>query len=84
MSTFLFALAYNKGDVRAYLLAGEVIGWILYYITVGEIIYRFSEAIARFIKKALSKFIKIICNFAIKIANKCKIRSRKKQGKVEM
>ncbi len=82
--TFLFTLAYNKGDVRAYLIAGEIIGWILYYITIGEIVYHFSEAIARFIKKILSKFIKIIRNLVIKIVNKCKIRSRKKQEKVGM
>ena len=84
ISTFLFALAYNKGDVRAYLIVGEIIGWIIYYITIGEIVYRFSEAIAKFIKKILMKFTKLICKPLIKIVNKLKIKCRRKERKVEM
>ena len=48
--TFLFVLGVNSGNSRFYILAGEGIGWIVYHITIGEIIYRSSNRIVKNIK----------------------------------
>lgn len=37
--TFLFVLILNYGESRFYILAGEALGWILYHISLGDIIY---------------------------------------------
>ena len=41
--TFLFVLGVNSGNSRFYILAGEGIGWIIYHVTLGEIIYKCSN-----------------------------------------
>lgn len=51
--TFLLALGVNYGEVRFYILAGEAIGWCLYYLTVGMVTYR----VFRFVSKIIRKFI---------------------------
>ena len=35
--TFLLALGVSYGEVRFYILAGELIGWCLYYLTAGMV-----------------------------------------------
>jgi len=56
LMTFLFVLRINSGDSRFYILAGEGIGWILYHISFGEVIYRCSNKIVSKIKFQLEKF----------------------------
>lgn len=51
--TFLLALGVNYGEVRFYILAGEVIGWCLYYLTVGMVTIQ----VFRFVSKAVRKII---------------------------
>ncbi len=48
--TFIFVLGVNSGDSRFYILAGEGIGWIIYHITLGDIIYKYSSKIVLSIK----------------------------------
>ncbi len=55
LMTFLFVLKMNSGDSRFYILAGEGIGWILYHISLGEIIYRCSNKIVSTVKSQLEK-----------------------------
>ena len=38
--TFLFVLIFNYGESRFYILAGEALGWIIYHISLGDLIYR--------------------------------------------
>lgn len=68
VSTFLFILFINSGEIRFYILAAEIMGWILYYITLGNLIYnifyRFSIVIKKFfmrIFKSISAPVKKIC-----------------------
>lgn len=64
--TFLFVLSVNSGNSRFYILAGEGIGWIVYHITIGEVIYKCSNKTVNFVKskivalknKLLKKFSK--------------------------
>ena len=51
--TFIFVLGVNSGDSRFYILAGEGIGWIIYHITLGEIIYKYSSKIVSSIKSKI-------------------------------
>lgn len=74
--TFLFVLGFNSGEARFYILAGEGIGWIIYHITLGEVIYRCSGGMVRFFSfkiKHISNKIKNFVNFTAK--NKQKINN---------
>ena len=53
MLTFVFVLSFNSGDSRFYILAGEGIGWIVYHITLGEFIYKFSGKIVKKIRESI-------------------------------
>lgn len=39
-ATFVFVLILNCGESRFYILAGEALGWILYHISLGDLIYK--------------------------------------------
>lgn len=76
--TFLVALGVNYGEVRFYILAGEIIGWCLYYLTVGMITIR----VFRFISSILHRFLidpikKILVKFFHWIIKKLKILGKK-------
>lgn len=53
--TFIFILGFNSGDSRFYILAGEGIGWIVYHLTIGELIYRMSNKTVKTFKNLLGK-----------------------------
>ncbi len=68
--TFFFSLCYNKGDVRAFILLGELIGFLLFRFTVGlltgkifYIIYLLFNKIFSFIKKIIKLFVTILIGF---------------------
>ncbi len=70
--TFLFVLGFNRGEARFYILAGEGIGWILYHITLGELIYRCSGKLVKFL------------NLKVKsIFGKIKYGQREKSGEID-
>lgn len=41
--TFLFALTVHDGSVRGYVLFGELLGFLVYYFTVGVLVMRFFD-----------------------------------------
>ncbi len=57
--TFAFLLAVNNGIIRAYLLAGEVLGAVAYYLTVGKLVYKIADKIISLIRKALHMLYRI-------------------------
>lgn len=76
--TFLLALGVNYGDVRFYILAGEVIGWCLYYLTVGMVTYQVFRFVTRIAHKFLIDPIKgLILKLFHWIFRKIKIFSKK-------
>lgn len=82
--TFLFALAYNYGEIRFYIIAGGLIGWIVYYMTIGEIVYRFSDKILNLVRKIIKKVWRVIFRPMVFIFNKIKVimsKIRDKKGK---
>lgn len=68
--SFLFILKYNAGTVRFYILAGEGIGFLLFYIFPGNLAGHFFRKTAN---KIISRKNGIMQNAAVKSA---KIRER--------
>lgn len=92
LATFTFMLFFSEGQIRAYILIGEFLGWLLYYYTIGALVFRMSKAIIRAIKAVLRWLYKIfihpfvrlfgwigkkICKFFMNIRNKLKNQRQK-------
>ncbi len=68
--TFLFVLKFNHGEVRFYILAGEGIGWIIYHITLGEWIYKFSSKIVKKLNFKILQFTNKIKLFSARFTKR--------------
>ena len=55
--TFLTALATNYGELRFYIVAGEMIGICVYFLTLGEITVRLARLLF-YIRSVISRFLK--------------------------
>lgn len=51
--TFFFLLLFSEGQVRLYILLGELLGFIVYYFTVGSLVIGASKWIIRQVKRFL-------------------------------
>lgn len=58
--TSLFSLPFNKGDVRAFILFGEAVGFLTYRITLGSIMGKVYAFLARKIRSFVQKIRKIL------------------------
>ena len=58
--TYLFILAVNFGEIRAYLLFGEIIGGVIYYTLIGTYVSRAADKVASTLKKFFSHVFKLI------------------------
>ena len=65
--SFLFILTVNSGQLRIFLLAGIIIGMIVYFFTVGTLVMRASKAIINFIRKVLRVLYKTLILPIIKL-----------------
>ena len=59
-ATFIFALTVNEGQIRFYLLAGEAIGFAVYYFSLGAIIFSISEFLVDKVKRCFKKIFKTL------------------------
>lgn len=57
--TALFALPFNKGDVRAFIIFGEAVGFLSYRLTLGSVMGKFYSHLARLLRTFLQKIYKI-------------------------
>lgn len=60
MGTFLFCLTVNEGEIRLFLVLGEIAGFFTYYFSLGVIIFSYSEKIITFIKRLTRSILRII------------------------
>lgn len=67
--TFFFSLCYNKGDIRFFILVGELCGFLLFRYTLGLITGKFFYGINFFIKLVFS-FIKKFFSAIVAILTK--------------
>ena len=58
--TFTFIFTFNYGEIRLYILAGELLGFIVYYITVGSLMIKIISAILSFLRKVKNKVKRVI------------------------
>ena len=73
--TLRFALEWEHGRLRSYLLLGELLGWLLCHFTVGQLIYRTAKRLLRWLNSHLFRPVakllhKILC-LPGKILKKC-------------
>lgn len=61
--TSLFALPFNKGSVRAFVLFGEAVGFLGYRLTIGSVTGRIYAGIARILKRFFKKICEILKKF---------------------
>lgn len=86
--TFLFCLSVTNGEVRSYIILGELIGFFVFYLSFGSVAVKFTEksvkkiaaAFKRFFRLVFSPFIKIFKVISLKFSRlKKKV---KKRGKI--
>lgn len=58
--TFLFFLATNKGEFRSYMIFGEVLGWLFYYLSFGLAAKSFTDTFVKAIHTVFKFIIKVI------------------------
>lgn len=66
--TFLFFLAINNGKVRGYAFIAELLGWFVYYFSLGTVAIKCSKATTRFIKWLYKQISKPVI-FLIRLIN---------------
>ena len=74
----------NMGEIRLFAILGELIGFIIYYLTFGSFVYSISGKLIALIRRVLSWLFKIISypfikayRFAAKIAGKIGLKLKK-------
>ncbi len=52
--TFCFIMVVDSGRVRLYVALGEILGWFIYYFSLGAIAIRFTNAVTAFFRRIFS------------------------------
>ncbi len=60
LCTFSFVLAFHDGKLRAFILAGELLGAVLYFFTLSLLLIRVSRKIIGFLKKVLRAVFRFV------------------------
>ncbi len=58
--SYIFFLVVNEGDIRAFLLLGEGIGFAIYYFSLGVVVFTASEKIVDTTKKIMLKVFQVV------------------------
>lgn len=66
-ATFLYALPFNYGSVRYFVLFGEAVGFVVYRFTVGEVNSCIYQVIIAFFRKIIEKTLKYTRVFSNKL-----------------
>lgn len=75
--SYIFILACNKGEVRLYIITGEIIGAAFYYFSFGVAVIRITDIIVRFIKKFFHSLF-IVITYPFKLLHKLFLKISKK------
>ncbi len=60
LATWWFLVEFCSGRVRVYALLGELLGFLLYHFTVGEVVIRILEAVVRLIRGVFRGIYRIL------------------------
>lgn len=58
--TFLFALTLLNGGIRGYVLFGELLGFLIYYISFGTFVVRLTDKIAATLRRVFQTVFRVI------------------------
>lgn len=58
--SYIFILAANKGEVRSYIIIGELLGAIFYYFSLGIALMKLTDKLVALLKRVYSLIFKII------------------------
>lgn len=90
LGTFIFFLATNKGEFRSYMIFGEILGWIFYYLSFGLAAKSFTDAfvnaihtVFKFVFKIISAPFLLIFKVFLKINEKISLVSQKVTKKMQ-
>lgn len=87
VTTFLFSVAMTWGSLRYYVVFGELVGFFLFYLIVGELILKCSKAITGFLsnvyffltnpfRRLFKKLFSVIAKLTEKLRKKLKFKKR--------
>lgn len=68
--TFIFFMTVNEGEFRIYLILGEAVGFCVYSLSFGVVVFAFGELWIYYLKTALSKFFSFIFSPFIRLAKR--------------
>ncbi len=68
--TFGFIMVVDSGRVRLYVASGEILGWLIYYFSLGSIAIRVTNAVTGFFGHLFSCIFKFIRRVFSKIGSK--------------
>lgn len=71
LTVFFFSLAFLLGYVRLYVFVGTFMGFLLYRLTIGRLLFMLYSPVISFLKnfhQKISKKIKIFAKYLLKIA----------------
>lgn len=81
VATYMMCLARCRGEVRSYIVIGEVVGFVLFRLTVSRLLILAARPVIRTAKRLIRKLksiiLKIIIPFIGKISNKIKKINKK-------
>jgi len=60
--SFYFFLAAGDGALRGYCLIGLILGWLVYYVSLGAVALRLSEWLVRQIRRFLRAFVRLLAS----------------------
>lgn len=58
--TFLFFMSVNEGEFRIYLLLGEAVGFSVYSLSIGIVVFTYGELWIDWLKDHFSKFLHLV------------------------
>ena len=52
---FFFLLCVSSGEIRLYIISGMVLGYVIYYFTLGAFLRVLSDRVSHFIRNSINK-----------------------------
>lgn len=93
LGSYIFILAANKGEIRSYIIIGELLGALFYYFSLGVAVIKITDNFVKVLKcfyafvfKVVSFPFRVIGKFFYRFCNKIKSflkKSEKKSKKIQ-
>ncbi len=67
--SYIFILALNKGEIRSYIIIGEIIGALFYYFSFGIVAVKLTDTFVAVVKK-IKEFVLNVISFPFKLLHR--------------